>query len=218
MRLTSPTTRDGLALWSVCALLIATLTLCGCSGTPSRQSEASETTENTAAAVKQPKPSNANSSEQRRFDAAVALMQKDDIVKAKQSLLALIDKNPGLAGAYINLGIIQLNEGEAEQAEASFTTALQLKPDSLPAHNQLGVALRMQGKFQEAEQAYRSALQIEPNYLMAHRNLGILYDLYLTKPQLALQHYRRCQTLGASEDKEIGGWILDLERRIKSKK
>jgi tetratricopeptide (TPR) repeat protein len=207
-----------MTLWVVYALLVASLTISGCSGTPTRQVASTETTEATATPAKRLQPSSANSQEQRRFDAAVALMRKDDIVKAKQSLLALIDNNPGLAGAYINLGIIQLNEGEAGKAEASFNNALQLKPDSLPAHNQLGIALRMQGKFQEAEQAYRAALAISPDYLMAHRNLGILYDLYLTKPQLALQHYKRCQILSASEDKQIGGWILDLERRINTKK
>ncbi|MBT2970815.1 MAG: tetratricopeptide repeat protein [Candidatus Thiodiazotropha sp. (ex Ctena orbiculata)] len=215
MRSTSPSMRKHGAIWLVCALLASSLTISGCSTAP-RQAASTETEQKTAAPARQ--SSSADPQEQRRFEAAVALMQKDDVVKAKQSLLALIDQNPGLAGAHINLGIIQLNEGEADQAEASFNTALELKPDSLPAHNQLGVALRMQGKFQEAEQAYRSALQIQPDYLLAHRNLGILYDLYLTKPQLALQHYKRCQSLSASEDKEIGGWILDLERRIKSNK
>ncbi|MES9812764.1 MAG: tetratricopeptide repeat protein [Candidatus Thiodiazotropha sp.] len=155
---------------------------------------------------------------QKRFDAAVALMRQDKIDKAKLNLQALIDQNPRLPGPHINLGIIQLNEGEPARAAESFTTAIELKPDSLPAHNQLGVALRMQGKFQQAEQTYRTALKIEPDYLFAHRNLGILYDLYLSKPELALQHYKRCQALGDTKDKEIGGWILDLERRIKSSK
>ncbi|MEW8027366.1 MAG: tetratricopeptide repeat protein [Candidatus Thiodiazotropha sp.] len=163
-------------------------------------------------------PNSADPQLQKRFDAAVALMRQDKIDKAKLNLQALIDQNPHLPGPYINLGIIQLNEGEPAKAAASFTTALELKPDSLPAHNQLAVALRMQGKFQQAEQTYRTALKIEPDYLLAHRNLGILYDLYLSKPKLALQHYKRCQALGDSNDKEIGGWILDLERRIKSSK
>jgi tetratricopeptide (TPR) repeat protein len=182
--------------------------LSGCTGTtPSIKSETT--------------PSQASSADpqlQKRFDAAVALMQQDRIDKAKLSLQALIDKNPRLPGPYINMGIIQLNEGEAVKAAESFSTAIELKPDSLPAHNQLGVALRMQGKFQQAEQTYHSALKIEPDYLLAHRNLGILYDLYLSKPKLALQHYKRCQVLGEAKDKELSGWILDLERRIKASK
>ncbi len=217
MRSTSPPVRSSAIIRLVCATVVSALIVSGCSGTPAMV-KATETEQKAATTAPSVKPSSAEPQQQRRFDAAVALMRKDDIVKAKQSLQALIDQNPGLAGPYINLGIIQLNEGEPSKAEQSFTTALQLKPDSSPAHNQLGVALRMQGKFQEAEQAYQSALEIKPDYQLAHRNLGILYDLYLSKPKLALRHYKRCQVLSGSDDKKLGGWILDLERRIKSTK
>jgi tetratricopeptide (TPR) repeat protein len=192
----------------VCGMLFSVLLLSGCTGTaPTIKSETS--------------PTQASSDDpqlHKHFNAAVALMRQDDYAKAKVSLQALIEQNPRLAGPYINLGIIQLNEGNPDKAAESFTAAIGLKPDSLPAHNQLGVALRMQGKFHQAEQTYHSALKIEPDYLLAHRNLGILYDLYLGKPKLALQHYKRCQTLRSTKDKEIEGWILDLERRIKSSK
>jgi Flp pilus assembly protein TadD len=154
----------------------------------------------------------------KRFNAAVSLMKQDQLDKARLNLQALIEQHPRLPGPYINLGIIQLNEDKPAEAEASLSTAIELKPDSLPAHNQLGVALRMQGKFQQAEQSYRTALQLAPDYQLAHRNLGILYDLYMGKPELALQHYKRCQALGGAENKQIQGWILDLERRIKSSK
>ena len=205
----------GPAIRRISGLAALALIISGCSGTPLMDVAFGKKQENATPTLQ---PSSADPQMQKRFDAAVAMMRKDEITKAKQSLTALIEQNPGLAGPYINLGIIQLNEGEPTQAEQSFTTALKLKPDSVPAHNQLGVALRMQGKFQAAEQAYQSALQIEPDYLLAHRNLGILYDLYLTKPKLALQHYKRCQTLSDSKDKEISGWIAELERRIKSTK
>jgi Tfp pilus assembly protein PilF len=160
--------------------------------------------------------SHVDSASQQAFESALQLMRQNKSAQAKKQLQNLIDQHPKLAGPYINLGIIQLTEGDPVKAENSFSTALQFKPDSSPAQNQLGVALRMQGKFQEAEQAYKSALELEPDYLLAHRNLGILYDLYLPKPKLALQHYKRCLALSDPADKEISGWILDLERRIKS--
>jgi tetratricopeptide (TPR) repeat protein len=152
----------------------------------------------------------------KRFNEALALMRQKESDKAKHQLQALVEDYPHMSGPYINLGIIQLNQGEPAEAEASFTTALGLKPDSLAAHNQLGVALRMQGKFQQAEETYHKALTLDPDYLLAHRNLGILYELYLHKPELALQHYKRCQALDDTNNKEIDGWIFDLERRIKS--
>ncbi|MCU7932021.1 MAG: tetratricopeptide repeat protein [Candidatus Thiodiazotropha sp. (ex Codakia rugifera)] len=161
---------------------------------------------------------NVDSELQQTFESALQLMRQNKTAQAKKHLQNLIDQYPQMAGPYINLGIIQLTEGDLAKAENTFTTALKIKPDSPPAHNQLGVALRMQGKFQEAEQAYTSALKLQPDYLLAHRNLGILYDLYLPRPKLALQHYKHCQTLSDSSDKEISGWILDLERRIKPSK
>jgi tetratricopeptide (TPR) repeat protein len=200
--------RTGPVVKLVVDVLFSILLLSGCSSAPSLIK--SETTPS--------QTSSADAQLQKRFNAAIALMRQDDNAKAKVSLQALIEQNPRLAGPYINLGIIQLNEGDPDKAAESFNKAIELKPDSLPAHNQLGVALRMLGKFQQAEQTYHSALKIEPDYLLAHRNLGILYDLYLSKPKLALQHYKRYQTLGGTNDKEIEGWILDLERRIESSK
>ena len=52
-----------------------------------------------------------------------------------------------------------------------------------------------------------------PNDAMTHYNLGILYDIYLGKTELALQHYRKYQQVLAEPDKRVGGWIKDLERR-----
>ncbi|MBW9263987.1 MAG: tetratricopeptide repeat protein [Candidatus Thiodiazotropha sp. (ex. Lucinisca nassula)] len=208
-----PRIRTGIKL--VAGIFCIILVLSGCSTTtPAIKDDTS--TANSETRPRQ--PSSADPQLQKRFDAAVALMRQDKVDKAKLNLQALIDQNPRLPGPYINLGIIQLNEGDPVKAAASFATALELKPGSLPARNQLGVALRMQGKFQEAEKTYRTALEIEPDYLLAHRNLGILYDLYLSKPEQALEHYKRCQALGDSNEKEIAGWILDLERRINSSK
>ncbi|MCU7921240.1 MAG: tetratricopeptide repeat protein [Candidatus Thiodiazotropha sp. (ex Dulcina madagascariensis)] len=155
---------------------------------------------------------------QREFESAVELMRQNETTQAKARLKQLIDRYPDLAGAHINMGIIQLTEEDPSAAEQSFNTALGINPGSLPAHNQLGIALRMLGRFQEAEQAYLGALKLEPDYLTAHRNLGILYDLYLARPEPALKHYTRCQALSDSPDQEIERWIIDLQRRIKSSK
>jgi Flp pilus assembly protein TadD len=142
------------------------------------------------------------------------LFMKNKVKQAKSQLQTLIKQHPNHAAPHINLGIIQLSEDDPQTAEQSFKTALNLNGKSLPAHNQLGIALRMQGRFKEAEQAYQETLKLEPAYKLAHRNLGILYDLYLAKPELALQHYQHYQVLAGSKDKEIESWIVDLQRRL----
>ena len=196
----------------LCTLGLAIL-VAGCSGiaTQPEQSEAE-------AGTKPKKSSTANTQLEREFQAAQQLLRKNKTDQAKAQLQALIEQNPRLASPHINLGNIQLGEDDPNAAERSFNAALKINPKSLPAHNQLGVALRMQGRFNEAEQAYRAAIELEPDYHLAHRNLGILYDLYLAKPELALQHYQRYQALVENKDREIEGWIIDLQRRTNAKR
>ncbi|MES9852664.1 MAG: tetratricopeptide repeat protein [Candidatus Thiodiazotropha sp. L084R] len=182
------------------------LLITGCSGMTATQQSGSENRVSTGSA-KNPKLSQA-------LQSAHQLFEKKKVKQAKTELQELIKQNPNQAAPHINLGIIQLSENDPEAAEKSFKAALEIDKQNPPAHNQLGVALRMQGRFSEAEQAYQAALKHEPAYDLAHRNLGILYDLYLAKPELALEHYQRYQTLAGTKDKEIENWIIDLQRRI----
>jgi Flp pilus assembly protein TadD len=191
--------------------LCLSLLLSGCSMMPQKSGETSPDNAGGTAKAK------VSSALERKYAAARQSMRDGKTEQAKKQLQRLAQENPKLAGPLTNLGIIQLNENDLAGAEHSFRDAIKRNPKSAQAHNQLGVALRLQGRFQEAEAAYQAALEAEPVYSLAHRNLGILYDLYLAKPKEALAHYRVCQKLAGSEDKEIEGWIIDLERRVKAK-
>ncbi len=188
------------------------LLLSGCSMLPQKSGEASPDSASGTAAAK------VSSALEREYAAALQSMRDGKTDKAKKQFQQLADENPKLAGPLTNLGIIQLKESDLTGAEHSFRDAIKRNPKNAQAHNELGVALRLQGRFQEAEAAYQAALAAEPVYRLAHRNLGILYDLYLAKPQAALDHYRVCRKLADSEDTEIEGWIADLERRINKAK
>jgi Tfp pilus assembly protein PilF len=187
----------------------AALLLGGCSGIPLPDLNKAPPSE-TGAAVSAPI--------QRAYAEALSSLRQGETKRAKRQFESLAAENPELAGPQTNLGIIQLRESDPAAAEQSFRKALKNNPASAKAHNQLGIALRMQGRFQEAEQSYQAALKIEPVYRLAHRNLGILYDLYLSKPDKALEQYRLCQKLATAPDPEIEGWIADLERRVKGGK
>ncbi len=191
--------------------LCAALLLSGCSTAPTT----TPTPDETGRTAPPPAP---DSALQRSYDAALISLRQGDLTRAKAEFQQLAEAHPDLAGPLTNLGIIELKQNDPAAAEQAFREALTRNPESAPAHNQLGVALRMQGRFQEAEQAYQAALKLEPVYLLAHRNLGILYDLYLAKPEMALEQYRLCQKLAEAPDQEIEGWILDLERRVGSAK
>ena len=84
------------------------------------------------------------------------------------------------------------------------------------AHNHLGILERRKGEFEAALTWYRRAIEIDDAYARAHLNLGILYDIYLQDLEKALRQYQTYQALISEEDSQVAGWIVDIERRLKS--
>lgn len=137
-----------------------------------------------------------------------------ELATAETELKKLTENWPTLSGLWLNLGIVQNHSDEREAAEQSLRRAIEVNDNNVFAWNQLAALLRDAGRFDEAEQGYRAALQRWPDYGDAHRNLGILYDLYLQQPNKALQHYRAAQQLREEPDRQLAGWIVDLERQL----
>ncbi len=44
-------------------------------------------------------------------------------------------------------------------------------------------------------------------------NLGVLYDLYLSEPQKALEQFEHYLAL-AGENKQVAGWVIELRKRV----
>ncbi len=172
------------------------LLLAGCSGTATRDGK-------TAEPVKLP----------RSYDNALVLMQSGDYQAAIPVLQAFIEKQPQLAGPYINLGISYQKTGQFDAAAQALIKAIELSPDNTIAYQQLGMTYREQGNFDAALDAYTNALKLDSDYALAHRNIGILYDLYLQQPALALDHYKRYLELVDEPDQTVNRWVIDLERR-----
>lgn len=137
-----------------------------------------------------------------------------DLAGAEKTLRELTEQWPQLSGLWLNLGIVQQRANEANAAEQSLRRAIDANADNVFAMNQLAALLRDAGRFDEARQNYEAALARWPDYGDAHRNLGILYDLYLHQPDKALPHYRAAQALQAEPDRQLAGWIVELERRL----
>ena len=66
-----------------------------------------------------------------------------------------------------NLGSIQLELKELENAKTSYQKAIDAQPDYQKAHNNLGVVLYELGQFEKASVSYEKALVLDPvNMLM----------------------------------------------------
>ncbi len=156
----------------------------------------------------------ANQLMQAEYERALWALKAERNDEATELLVEFVEKYPGHAGPWANLGILYTRAGEVDQAVDALEKAVSIRPDDAQMHNQLGVAYRQQGKFDEALDAYNEALKLNPDHPPAHLNIGILYDIYLGQPQRAIGHYRRYQALSPTQDDAVEKWIIELERRI----
>ena len=83
---------------------------------------------------------------------------------------------PRLTEAWINLGRLFAENGDAEAATECFPTALKLDPTDATAIYNMGVVAQDAGREPEAIDLYPRALDLEPSLAEAHYNLATLFD------------------------------------------
>lgn len=176
-----------------------------------REREAQEALAAAAAAgAAAPIPSEVTAAHER----AVAAMASENWLEAAVELEQLVAEHTQYPGPYVNLAIIHMRDGRNVEARAALDKALALDATHAAANNQLGMLLRREGAFVEAEAAYRRAIAADPQYALAHYNLGVLLDLYLRRPEEALECYEVYQSMLAEPNQTVGRWIVDLRRRL----
>jgi Tfp pilus assembly protein PilF len=153
---------------------------------------------------------------EKMFANALAAIDQQQWADAKTQLITLTEAYPNLSGPLLNLALVHIELNDLEAAETAFQQAISVNANNVNAYNHYGVFLRTQGRFDEAETVFQQALERWPDYPEGHLNLGILYDLYQGEHQQALQHYEYYQTLQSEPGRQVQGWIVDLQRRIKA--
>jgi tetratricopeptide (TPR) repeat protein len=153
---------------------------------------------------------------QAELDAAIVLVkagQHEQAAEAFKKLAAALPDNPippiNLAMAYKKLNKLDL-------AETQLKAALTIEEDNPVAGNELALLYRVTGRFAEARALYEKTLAKYPHFSMAHKNLGVLCDLYLRDYACAVQHYKAYAS-SAPNDKSVGVWIADLQKRTGTK-
>ena len=148
-----------------------------------------------------------------RYDALLDRLRAGDAT-ATADLEKFSAEYPGFAGPLLNLGLIRARAGDAAGARALFERAASVCSHCGPVWNELGVLHAQQGRFVEAEEAYQRAIKVEPGFAAAYYNLGIIYELYIPRPELALQNYEQYLQLGADDDgQDVQKWVAELRRR-----
>ena len=152
---------------------------------------------------------------QQFYTEAVASLKLGDTERALELLLQVSTDAPDKPYVFTNLGLAYFKLQKMDLAEQAFQEAISRNNRDAVAYNHLGILLRYQGQFEEARKRYQRAIAIDSDYAYAHLNLGILFDIYLQDLKLALQQYQKYQTLIGEEDKQVAGWITDIQRRLK---
>ncbi len=140
-------------------------------------------------------------------------MKNADWASAETALKALADGNPDLPGPAVNLGIVYGHLNRPADARKILESAASRWPDFAPGQHQLGLLLSSLGEFEAADAAYARALTADPNYALAYYDRAVLNDIYLQRPQVALQNYEKFQELQPIADEQVARWIADLRRR-----
>lgn len=157
-----------------------------------------------------------------QFQDALLLKQQGKFPQAKSTFLALSERHPNLSGIWVQLALLAKAQGKdnIEQMHKDMSkylkSAIAVNALNYIAHNELALLLRQQGQFQLALTHYELALKSWPAFAQAYLNRGILYDLYLGEKPLALADYELYQVLSNDDSRQLKGWIIDLQRQVKS--
>lgn len=145
--------------------------------------------------------------------AAITMLKVGDFRQAEIILEEIVKVRPDLVEAHFNLGWARFQLKKCREAIPALQEGLKRRPTDIPAVNLIAICQRTLGQFAEAEKTYQQGLLLAPDNDKLHFNIGVLYDLYLFRPDLALEHYRRFQSLQQTPDVKVAGWIALLERK-----
>lgn len=97
---------------------------------------------------------------------------------------------PGHGGAWHNLGVVQAEAGDPEDAVRCFDRAISADAAYASAHFNRGGALLTLGRADEARASYMLAAAADPDLYEAHRILGVLWQAAGNRGR-ALDHFAR---------------------------
>lgn len=101
-----------------------------------------------------------------------ALNHEKDLAAAVRDFDRALALNERYAPARVGRGVVLLNLGRMEEAEAELRRAVELEPESRVALTELGIALDRMNRPGEAEARYRAAIALDPEDPATRRTLG----------------------------------------------
>jgi tetratricopeptide (TPR) repeat protein len=147
------------------------------------------------------------------FKVAIGLMNQNKLSDALAAFEKMTKAYPELSGPYANIGVIHGRNGDWASARDALLISSQKNDKNIKVLNQLGLAYRHLGEFKQAESIYLDAIKRDASTAQSYLNLGILYDIYMGQFVKASDYYQKYQSLQNEPDRQVAGWIVDINRR-----
>jgi tetratricopeptide (TPR) repeat protein len=148
------------------------------------------------------------------YQKALELMKLKSFDEAQVIFSELLISYPKLAGAYVNLAMINKAKSNNDLAEKNIAKALEINPKNVDALIQSAAYSQNKGEFKKVENFLLTAEAADSSNEIVQYNLAILYELYLQQYDDAINHYENYVALSSNEDKEtVKQWIKLLERK-----
>jgi predicted CXXCH cytochrome family protein len=100
--------------------------------------------------------------------------QRQAVQRGVAELIAAEMTNADRPESYLNIGLIHVDQGQFDQAEAAYRAALDLQPNFTQAAVNLADLYRIQGRDADGEKILRQALTLDPPNAAAHHAFGLL--------------------------------------------
>ena len=149
-------------------LAIAGAAMVFCSGTT--EMRAQEPRQRTAAAA----PA-ATTNPQKLFAAGEAALRENKLDEAERNFRAVVAADPGVAGAYANLGVVHMRRKQWPQALAMLRKAEKLAPSIAGIRLNIGLVYFRQSDYLSAIKPFESVVKQAPDSFQARYLLGLCY-------------------------------------------
>ncbi|MEM4248639.1 MAG: tetratricopeptide repeat protein [Candidatus Nanoarchaeia archaeon] len=142
---------------------------------------------------------------------AEAYLKKGQLIEAEEMLKYTISVLPPWTRYQNILGTIKMEQGNLDEAEAKFLSALEINSKDQDAIMNLALVASAKGDKEKSENYFKKALELAPKSPMLHFNYGLFLQNN-GKNQEAIEHYKRCLSIDPSNKRALNNYgVIEMQ-------